>query len=416
MSHRSFSILLLMNCWNIRMFLLSSRTVSAFCGNNLVRHRHGTRKISIPDSIGMVLRSSSTAPSSLGIKSGEQETETSVPSVYLAATPENPEFEFQNILEDISNRLSLPKLEEEDPQTSSYSHCIQLMPYAFHSLQSYAIGIKPIQNSESNSRRNKRKKINPKKMNSMRPIYIDFFPMSTSSLGKRSQKADGEMLLKAISPSKYGGDNPLGGAIVYDLCAGFGQDSMLLASSTKIAKVHMVERDPVVGLLLEDALRRLNLISQMVDDDTTDSERAGRLRDKIQLSLEDSVSFCNKMLLEFDSDESSSSRPDVCYLDPMFPPRTKSAAVKKNMQVLHGLFQTNEAASDDERREKEERNLLQNALSLSKSRVVVKRPVNAPPLGYRRDENGDFSCSEETRRPSFELKGSINRFDVYMLL
>ncbi len=396
------------------MFLLGTRNVSAFCGSNLVRYRHGKRKISMPDSIGMrmVLRSSSSTPPSLGMES-EQDTKTSAPSVYLAATSENPEF--QNVVEDISNRLSLPKLIEEDFHSSSYSHCIQLMPYEFHSLQSYAIGIRPVKES-SESRRKKRKKRNPKKTNNMRPIYIDFFPMSNSSLGKRSQKADGEMLLKAISPSKYGGDNLLGGAIVYDLCAGFGQDSMLLASSAKIAKVHMVERDPVVGLLLEDALRRLDLISQTVDGDTTDSEKAGRLREKIELSLEDSVSFCNKMLEEFDSEESSISRPDVCYLDPMFPPRTKSAAVKKNMQVLHGLFQTNEVASDDEKREKEERDLLQNALSLSKSRVVVKRPVNAPPLGYRRNENGDFTSSEEICRPSFELKGSINRFDIYMLL
>ena len=36
-------------------------------------------------------------------------------------------------------------------------------------------------------------------------------------------------------------------------------------------------------------------------------------------------------------------RPDVCYLDPMFPPRTRSEAVKKDMQILHSLLGSNEA-------------------------------------------------------------------------
>ena len=31
--------------------------------------------------------------------------------------------------------------------------------------------------------------------------------------------------------------------------------------------------------------------------------------------------------------------PDVVYLDPMFPERTKSAAVKKKFQLLHHLEQ-----------------------------------------------------------------------------
>ena len=32
-----------------------------------------------------------------------------------------------------------------------------------------------------------------------------------------------------------------------------------------------------------------------------------------------------------------SPAPDVVYLDPMFPERTKSAAVKKKFQLLHHL-------------------------------------------------------------------------------
>ena len=36
--------------------------------------------------------------------------------------------------------------------------------------------------------------------------------------------------------------------------------------------------------------------------------------------------------------ELPTERPDVVYLDPMFPPRTKSSLVKKDMQLLHRLL------------------------------------------------------------------------------
>ena len=63
----------------------------------------------------------------------------------------------------------------------------------------------------------------------------------------------------------------------------------------------------------------------------------------------------------------------------------------------------------DDERQQEERDLLNEALSLAKSRVVVKRPINAPPLGSPDDTKEDVCI------PSFELKGSMNRFDVYIL-
>jgi len=73
----------------------------------------------------------------------------------------------------------------------------------------------------------------------------------------------------------------------------------------------------------------------------------------------------------------------------MFPPRTKSAAVKKNMQILHGLFHTNEkhwvVMSGGQRKQQDLRN---EAHTLAKSRVVVKRPVNAPQLGTSSVEAG----------------------------
>ena len=76
---------------------------------------------------------------------------------------------------------------------------------------------------------------------------------------------------------------------------------------------------------------------------------------------------------------------DVVYLDPMFPARRKSARVKKEMWLLQHVLDTPAP---------------QLALAKSRRRVVVKRPVKAPPL--------------EGRSPAFAIPGKTVRFDVYL--
>ena len=81
-----------------------------------------------------------------------------------------------------------------------------------------------------------------------------------------------------------------------------------------------------MGALLEDALLSL--------DGATD----GGIGSRLSLTVGDAV--------EMPLSELPSERPDVVYLDPMFPPRTKSSLVKKDMQLLHRLLQAgNERAS-----------------------------------------------------------------------
>ena len=177
----------------------------------------------------------------------------------------------------------------------------------------------------------------------------------------------------------------------------------------------MVERDPIVGLLLSDALRRLRLVSDLPYDEINDQldgviYRAKELNKRLLLNLGDSVIFAKEtreLLSDPDKNHQSFTRPDVCYLDPMFPPRTKSSAVKKNMQILHGLFQHDHV--HDTLRLQDERNLLEEALLLAKKRVVVKRPISSLPLGVQKD------VALDVKMPSHELKGSINRFDVYVI-
>ncbi|MBT8439949.1 MAG: class I SAM-dependent methyltransferase, partial [Gammaproteobacteria bacterium] len=65
------------------------------------------------------------------------------------------------------------------------------------------------------------------------------------------------------------------------------------------------------------------------------------------------------------------TRPDVIYIDPMYPERKKSALVKKDMQILQRLLDKDH---DAER-------LLKTALECAGNRVVVKRPIHAEPVG-----------------------------------
>ena len=80
--------------------------------------------------------------------------------------------------------------------------------------------------------------------------------------------------------------------------------------------------------------------------------------------------------------------PDVVYLDPMFPERTKSAAVKKKFQLLHHLEQP---CADEE-------TLVEAALAVRPRKVVIKRPVKGPLLAGV--------------KPSYQLAGKAVRYDV----
>jgi 16S rRNA (guanine1516-N2)-methyltransferase len=89
------------------------------------------------------------------------------------------------------------------------------------------------------------------------------------------------------------------------------------------------------------------------------------------------------LLTQFDA------RPATIYLDPMFPPkRKKSAAVRKEMSLLRKLGIDEDGASD----------LLAVACQRATYRVVVKRPIDAPPLA-----DGVITA----------YTGKLVRFDVY---
>lgn len=186
-------------------------------------------------------------------------------------------------------------------------------------------------------------------------------------------RADFTRLLPRLRPDRLGREllvraarvRGVEGPTVIDATAGLGEDSLLLAAAG--FRVTMFEKDPAIAALLRDALERA----------AATEELAG-----VVARME---------LVEGDSVEGLSSlgfSPDVVFLDPMFPERTKSAAVKKKFQLLHHL----ERPCDNEDE------LLGAALAVRPRRVVIKRPPKGPFLAGA--------------KPSHSIAGKAVRYDV----
>ncbi len=152
-----------------------------------------------------------------------------------------------------------------------------------------------------------------------------------------------------------------------DATAGLGQDSFLLAAAG--FSVHMYEQDPIIAALLRDALQQANHNPNLFP-----------ITQRMHLYEKNSILALQTI----------TETPDVIYLDPMFPARTKSAAVKKKFQLLHELEQPCE----------NEEVLLQAAEALHPRKIVVKRMLKGPYLAQK--------------KPSYSLKGKSIRYDCYV--
>ena len=271
------------------------------------------------------------------------------------------------------------------------------------------------------------------------------------------------------------------------------------SSGMPTIRLHIVERDLIVGSLVLDAMRQLNLLASSSSSSSSNHQTslvsleeqniAKQLARCLTMEQGGGVSVLNRLRTSCTSTSSSSQDdstqsttinneasalsvqsskvpypPDVIYLDPMFPPRKKkSSAVKKDMAMLHSLLGTangaddestritsnsnalNEEANGEEEvddagqavttRAKEEQALLHAAYDSAVCRVVVKRPIGAPPLGLsnkhddkhndddvvannsKKNDDADIINNDvdTVPKPSYEIRGSVNRFDVYMI-
>lgn len=162
---------------------------------------------------------------------------------------------------------------------------------------------------------------------------------------------------------------------VLDATAGMGKDSFVLA--TLGCELTMIERAPVVHLLLQDGLQRALEFAREQDAELL------HVINRMQLLSQDSRTYLESL--------SAEQFPDVIYLDPMFPERQKTADVKKEMAAFHSVVGKDEDADA----------LLPLALTHVNYRVVVKRPRKAPFLN--------------NQTPSYQLEGKSSRFDIYTI-
>ena len=183
------------------------------------------------------------------------------------------------------------------------------------------------------------------------PIIVDFEAVVAKRC-KQGVKKPG--ILKACKPKP--------GLKILDATAGFGRDAAVLASGG--AEVFMCEREAVLQALLDDGLKRLSTTSAL----------------KLGLIPEDAEHYLTSLKPE--------DYPDVIYLDPMHPARSKSARVKKDLHALQVLL-----GSDDR-----VMSLLTCAKAHAKLRVVVKWPAKC----------------EALLKPNYVIAGKTVRFDVYL--
>ncbi len=134
------------------------------------------------------------------------------------------------------------------------------------------------------------------------------------------------------------------------------------------ADVALLERSPVVGALLADALRRAR-----ADPDVA------AIAARMTLQVGEAATLLKTL-----------EPPDVVYLDPMYPHRTKSALPKKEMRLFRLLVGPDDDAAG----------LLAAARAAALRRVVVKRPAGAPFLG--------------DAKPDGRLESKNTRYDLYL--
>lgn len=199
--------------------------------------------------------------------------------------------------------------------------------------------------------------------NAATPLFVDF---ATGSLAFRRRQAGSRKEAVARAVGIRGADAPT----VLDVTAGLGQDGFILASLG--CRVHLVERSAVVAALLADGLRRGAM------EPTLNAIIPARLRLTRGDGLEILASW-------------QGERPQVVYLDPMYPQRGKSALARKEMRLLRLLV------GDDQN----SAGLLAAALAVATRRVVVKRPRLAPSLAGP--------------PVAFTISGRSSRFDVYLI-
>jgi 16S rRNA (guanine1516-N2)-methyltransferase len=154
---------------------------------------------------------------------------------------------------------------------------------------------------------------------------------------------------------------------IVDATAGLGRDAFLLASLG--ANVTLIERSADVHELLKDGMRRA----------ATTNDELAEIIGRMHLIHGDACALLPELA------------PETILIDPMHPPRAKSALVKNEMRLLRDLVGSDPDCAD----------LLRVALETASKRVVLKWPRRGNPIpGFP--------------PPSHQILGKSTRYDVFM--
>ncbi len=196
-------------------------------------------------------------------------------------------------------------------------------------------------------------------------IHVDFI---SGSLDHRRKYGGGrgQAIAKAIG-LKQGATPPT----ILDTTAGLAKDAFVLACLN--CPLTMIERSPVIAELVKDALVRAK----------DNKEMKGIFNNGFTLINDNAIEYMKNLPID--------NKPDVIYLDPMYPERKKTAQVKKNMQILQKLL-----GKDDDIEA-----LLETAIHSAKKRVVVKRPKGANNI--------------PGIKPTTCVESKKTRYDVYVI-
>lgn len=199
-------------------------------------------------------------------------------------------------------------------------------------------------------------------------LSVDFV---RGSLGYRRRHGGG---LKQNLAKAVGIKNSYTNLSVIDATAGLGRDAFILASLG--CRVHLIERSPIMAILLLDGLERARKVSQV--DPIVQKQMHVTVGDALEIL---SAPPNSTVLQEI---------PEVVYLDPMFPEHNRRALNKIEMRIIRDIV-----GKDIDSEE-----LLAKALQVARQRVVVKRPSHAKAL--------------QGPVPTFVIEGKSNRYDVYI--
>ena len=183
------------------------------------------------------------------------------------------------------------------------------------------------------------------------------------SFGYRLKYGGGRSQALAKAIGLKGGKN----LHIIDATAGLGRDAFLLASLG--AHVTLIERNRQMHKLLEEGILRAQ----------GENDNYAEIVARMTLVYGDAKELLPRL------------KPDTVLIDPMHPPRRKTALVKKELRIIRDIFGTDPDSKD----------LMDIALANANSRVVLKWPMKAEPmLGLP--------------TPSHQIVGKTTRYDVFI--